>query len=29
VVHIGDVNEDVITPLATAGNTVQAKIEIR
>lgn len=27
VVHIGDVNEDIITPLAAAGNTVTAKIE--
>ena len=29
VVHIGDVNEDIITPLAAAENTVQAKIEIK
>jgi hypothetical protein len=28
VVHIGDVNEDVISPLAAAGETVKAKIEI-
>jgi len=29
VVHIGDINEDVITPLTAAGDTVLAKIEIR
>lgn len=28
VVHIGDVNEDVISPLAAAGATVKATIEI-
>jgi hypothetical protein len=28
VVHIGDVNEDVIFPLAKAGATVEAKIEV-
>ena len=28
VVHIGDVNEEVISQLAVAGATVQAKIEI-
>lgn len=28
VVHLGDVNEDVITPLAAAGATVEAKIEV-
>lgn len=28
VVHIGDVNEDVIFPLAAAGDTVEAKIEV-
>jgi len=29
VVHIGDVNEDIITPLAAAENTVQVKLEIK
>ena len=29
VVHIGDVNEDVISPLAAAGDTVEAKIEVK
>jgi len=28
-VHIGDVNEDVISPLAAAGDTVEAKIEVK
>ena len=28
VVHIGDVNEDIITPLISAGATVKAKIEV-
>lgn len=28
VVHIGDVNEDAISALTTAGATVEAKIEI-
>lgn len=28
VVHIGDVNEDVILPLSVAGATVKAKVEI-
>ncbi|WP_297420873.1 cyclophilin-like fold protein [Clostridium sp.] len=28
VVHIGDVNEDVITQLTAAGDTVDAKIEL-
>jgi len=28
VVHIGDVNEDVITSLAAAGATVEARIEV-
>ena len=28
VVHIGDVNEDVISPLVAAGATVEAKIEV-
>lgn len=28
VVHIGDVVEDIITPLSEAGNTVEAKIEL-
>lgn len=26
--HLGDVNEDIISHLAMAGNTVSAKIEI-
>jgi len=29
VVHIGDVNEDIITPLTAADDTVLAKIEIK
>jgi len=29
VVHIGDVTEDIVTPLAAAGNVVKAKIEYR
>jgi|WetSurSiteA1Bulk_404760.scaffolds.fasta_scaffold42049_3 hypothetical protein len=29
VVHIGDVNENIITALAKAGNTVMAKIELK
>ena len=28
VVHIGDVNEDIISPLSVAGATVEARIEI-
>lgn len=28
VVHLGDINEDIISHLAKAGNTVIAKIEI-
>ena len=28
VVYIGDVNEDVISPLAEAGATVEARIEV-
>lgn len=28
VVHIGNVNEDIISPLSMAGATVEAKIEI-
>ena len=28
VVHLGDVNEDIIAPLAAAGATVEAKIEV-
>ena len=28
VVHIGDVNEDIITPLTSAGATVKAKVVI-
>ena len=27
-VHLGDINEDIISHLAMAGNTVSAKIEI-
>lgn len=28
VVHVGDVNEDIIAPLAAAGATVEAKMDI-
>jgi len=28
VVHIGDVNEDISSPLAAAGATIKAKIEV-
>lgn len=27
-IHIGDVNEDILSPLAAAGATIKAKIEV-